>query len=105
MLCDRILKAKYFADTTILYARPKGGMSYIWRSVVRGVDLLKKGIVWRVGDGRNLKIWSNPWLPREDTRKPVTPRRGCMLTDVDELTDLGTGWWDTDFGKGHLLGG
>jgi hypothetical protein len=72
---------------------------------VRGVDPLKKGIVWTVGDGRNLKIWSNPWLPREDTRKPVTPRRGCMLTDVDELTDLGTGWWDTDFGKGHLLGG
>lgn len=72
-LCARILKAKYYKSSTLLDAQPRHGMSYMWRSVLRGLDLMKKGMVWRVGDGRGLKIWSDPWLPRSHTRKPITP--------------------------------
>jgi hypothetical protein len=59
-LCAQILKAKYFANTTILEAKPKSGMSYTWRSILRGLEIMKLGMIWRVGDGRNLKIWSDP---------------------------------------------
>ena len=59
-LCARILKAKYYADTTVLDAKPKSAMSYFWRSVLRGIDLLKKRIIWRAGDGVGLKIWADP---------------------------------------------
>lgn len=95
-LYARILKAKYFPNTSVLQAGPKGGMSYTWRSVLRGIELMKKGIIWRVGNGRNLKIWSDPWLPRGDSWRPITPRRGCILTDVDELMNPKTGGWDVE---------
>lgn len=52
-LCARVLKAKYYADTSVLDAKPKSGMSYSWRSVLRG-------IIWRVGDGVGPKIWTDP---------------------------------------------
>jgi hypothetical protein len=26
-------------------------------------ELLQQGLVWRVGDGRSIKIWGDRWLP------------------------------------------
>ena len=46
-----------------------------------------KGVIWRVGSGRQISIWSDPWLPRDVTRRPITPRRGNILHRVDELID------------------
>lgn len=59
-LCVRILKAKYFPDSSLLGAKPKKRMAYSWRSILRGLQVFKLGIVWRLGDGKNLKIWSDP---------------------------------------------
>jgi hypothetical protein len=33
-LCPRVLKAKYFANTSVLDAKPKANMSYTWRSIL-----------------------------------------------------------------------
>jgi len=55
-LCARVLKAKYFASTSVLEAKAKHGMSYSWCSILHGLDIMKKGMVWRIGDGSNLKI-------------------------------------------------
>ena len=79
---------------SVLSAKPKRGMSYTWRSILSGFELLKKGVVWRVGDGSSIKIWEDPWLPKEHTRRPFMPRRNCLLTRVDELIDPTVGTWD-----------
>lgn len=84
-LCARILQAKYYNNSTVLDAKPKAAMSYMWRSILRGVQLLKKGMIWRVGDGRGSKIWSDPWLPRDQSRRPITPGGTSLVTNVDEL--------------------
>jgi hypothetical protein len=55
-------------------AQPISGMSYSWRSIMKGTELLKDGVVWRIGDGTDVKIWSDPWLDRKDAAKPITPR-------------------------------
>jgi len=51
-----------------------------------------KGMIWRVEDGRNLKIWPDPWLPRDCSMKTITPRGANLLTYVEELINpiLGT---------------
>jgi hypothetical protein len=49
-LCARVLKAKYFANTSVLEAKPKAGMSYTWRSVLRGLEVMKQGMLWRIGE-------------------------------------------------------
>jgi hypothetical protein len=93
-LCARVLKAKYFPNTSILKAQPVAGMSYTWRSILKGLELLKEGLVWRVGDGTDIHIWTDPWLPREDAPRPITPKGRCLLSRVSELIDPGTGQWD-----------
>ena len=71
-------------------------MSYTWRSILKGLDLLKKGIIWRVGNGEKIKIWEDPWLPRGFTRRPITPRRGILLSRVADLLHPATGQWDKE---------
>jgi hypothetical protein len=44
MLCARVLKAKYFPNTSILNASAMPGISYTWRSILRGVKLIKEGL-------------------------------------------------------------
>jgi hypothetical protein len=45
-LCARVLKARYFSDCSILEAKPTGGISYSWRSILKGVQLMKEGLIW-----------------------------------------------------------
>jgi hypothetical protein len=40
-----------------------------------GLELLKKGIVWRVGDGTKIRIWRDPCLPRPPSYKPISQPR------------------------------
>jgi hypothetical protein len=93
-LCAQVLKAKYYPQTSTLEAKPTQGMSYTFRSILKGVELAKEGIVWRIGDGSNVNICSDHWLPRDDALKPITPRRQCVLTKVNELIDPVNGQWD-----------
>jgi hypothetical protein len=93
-LCARVLKAKYFPNTSILEAKPIGGISYAWRSILKGIKLMKEGLIWRIGNGELVNIWSDAWLPREGSRQPVTPRGQCLLTKVAELINPQTGQWD-----------
>jgi len=70
------------------------GMSYSWHSIVRGVKAMNEGLIWRVGDGTNINIWLDPWIPDGVTRRPITPRGQTLLTKISELIDPITGTWD-----------
>jgi hypothetical protein len=93
-LCARLLLARYCPDGDLMAAQEGPGISYSWRSIIRGIQALKKGIIWRVGDGEQIRIWDDPWIPRGQTRRPITPRGAVLLTKVSELIDPGTGSWD-----------
>jgi hypothetical protein len=53
-LCARVIKAKYYPGSDVLSACPSGNMSYTWRSILKGLDVLKKGIIWRIGYGSKM---------------------------------------------------
>lgn len=93
-LCGQVLKAKYFPHSDILHCLARPGISYTWRSILKGAALLKEGIIWRIGNGENVRIWEDPWLPKGITRKPITPRGASLLTKVNELINPVTGEWD-----------
>jgi hypothetical protein len=42
-----------------------GNASPTWRAIEYGLELLKKGIVWRVGNGATIRAWRDLWIPRE----------------------------------------
>lgn len=58
-----MLKAKYFPHDYFLTANMGNKPSYVWKSMLSSRDLLKDGLVWRIGDGGNVKIWKDKWLP------------------------------------------
>lgn len=71
-LCARVLQAEYFPNSNVLEAVAQPGMSYVWRSLLQGVDIVKAGMIWRVGLGESINIWVDPWMPFDDTRRPST---------------------------------
>jgi hypothetical protein len=93
-LCTRVLSAKYFPDGQILNAKPKRGMSYTWRSILKGIDLLNKGIIWRVGNGNKINIWNDPWIPRGITRRVIYRKKRNIINLVRDLIDPTTNTWD-----------
>jgi len=89
-----VLKAKYFPHTDVLKCPPRAGISYTWRSILKGAEHLKEGLIWRISNGEKVNIWEDPWLPRGSTRKPITPKGASLLTKVSELINPVTGEWD-----------
>ena len=98
-LCTQVLAAKYFPDGSILEAKPMKGISYSWRSILKGVQLLKKGIIWRVGNGENIRVWEDPWIPRGSTRRISSPKGRNLIGRVSELINPITNQWDADLIK------
>lgn len=65
----------------------QAGISYLWRSIVRGIQALKHGLIWRIGNGQQVNIWLDPWIPNAATRRPSMPKGHSILTRVSELID------------------
>ena len=71
-------------------------MSYVWRSLLQGVQVIKTGMIWRVGSGERINMWEDPWLPSNDNCRPRTLQGAHLLTRVSELIDPISSWWDKE---------
>jgi hypothetical protein len=56
-LCARVLKARYFGEGEFWNASCPKRLSYTWKSILHGRELLKEGVVWRVGNGEKIDVW------------------------------------------------
>jgi len=76
-------------------AKEGTGISYTWRSLVSGLRPMEKGMIWRVGDGEQIRICEAPWIPANTTRRPQTLKGLVLLSKVSELIDPIMGTWDS----------
>ncbi|KAH1037977.1 hypothetical protein J1N35_039720 [Gossypium stocksii] len=37
--------------------------SFTWWSICSACDLITDGVLWKIGNGVNINIWNDPWLP------------------------------------------
>lgn len=92
-LCARVLKACYFSDNSIMTAACPSSGSYTFRSILHGRDLLREGLVWRIGDGTRINIHHDAWIPRSGNMKPLGQ---VFIPGVIKVADLltadGTNW-------------
>jgi hypothetical protein len=58
-LCARVLKGRYFPHSDFWHAPKPRSSSYTWRSILFGRDLLLRGVLWGIGDGKSVKINSD----------------------------------------------
>jgi hypothetical protein len=77
-----VLKARYYKDGELLSMSCPKRASFTLRSIIHGIDLLKTGIVWRIGDGSCIRTTKNNWIPHSPAQHPL----GCKqkLEDCPE---------------------
>jgi hypothetical protein len=94
-LVARIMKAKYYLNSNFLEAKIGRNPSYAWRSIWNSKKLLKEGLIWRVGDGTQIKIWEDPWIPQPRAHPARSPINILdSQATVSELLDVDTNWWN-----------
>uniref|UniRef100_A0A803PEK7 Reverse transcriptase domain-containing protein n=1 Tax=Cannabis sativa TaxID=3483 RepID=A0A803PEK7_CANSA len=62
-LLSKVLKTRYFPNSSILEAVPGHRPSFSWRSIMWGCALFKQGLIWKVGNGLNIRTLEDHWLP------------------------------------------
>ena len=67
-----VFKARFFSDCSIMEAKESSNASFLWRSILRGRDVIKRGAVWRIGDGTSVHIWNDRWLPGAVNNKIIS---------------------------------
>jgi hypothetical protein len=50
-LCAKLLRARYYPNGELIDTVFPSEGSPTWKAMEHGLDLLKKGIVWRIGSG------------------------------------------------------
>ena len=85
----------FFPNGSILDANPRNRGSYAWQSILKARDIILKGAVWRVGDGKSINIWNQRWLLEENHRKVISPPPAVLLSStVSELMIPNSQQWD-----------
>lgn len=89
-----VLKARYFRNSPVLLAYRGYDPSYSWRSLWGAKSLLLEGLSWRVGNGANIAVWSDSWLPGNSTiGEPLQSHLYDPDLMVNELIDMDYGGW------------
>jgi hypothetical protein len=53
--------------------------------IVHGLELLKKGVIWRVYTGGNVNIWRDNWIPSDSGLKIMGKRNRTRLKWIFNL--------------------
>ena len=90
----RVFKERFFPRGTILEAKDSPSASYAWKSILKGRDVILKGALWRIGDGKRVRIWGDNWLPSKTSARIVTPvLDGQENSNVEVLINPRTRCW------------
>lgn len=83
-LCARFIKAKYYPNGNLLDTAFIRSSSPVWQGIKHGLELLKSGYIWRLGNGKSVDIWIHNWLPRGNLRVSgkAAPTRIRRVSDL-----------------------
>ncbi|KAK4493080.1 hypothetical protein RD792_018088 [Penstemon davidsonii] len=72
-LLSRMYKARYFLGTEFREAHIGSNASLSWKSICEAKELLVEGLRWRIGNGNDVKAWTDNWIPRDGGLRVRTP--------------------------------
>ena len=59
--------------------------SPVWHGIEYGLELLKKGVVWRLGNGKSIQILRDNWIPRQSGLSIQSMKTRSRLRWVNQL--------------------
>ena len=95
-LCAKVLKGRYYPKCAFIDSGPTRSCSFTWRSLRFGKRLLEKGILWWVGNGKEIRIMKDKWIPGMPCI-PIHPM--VQIPDelkVNALIDESTRQWNEE---------
>jgi hypothetical protein len=95
-LCARVLLGRYGKGGDILSAPCPNGASATWKTIIKGREILKKGLIRRVGDGRKTEIWHDPWIEGSLDMRPMGRAADDPVIFVLNLLLEDSNQWDKE---------
>ena len=80
-LCYRVFKARFFPKGSILNAKESSIGSYAWKSILGARDVIRKGMVWQIGNGQSVHLKEDRWLPKQ-CNKAIFPHLPSIQTET-----------------------
>ena len=100
----RIFKARFFPHCSFMKAKELEFGSYVWKSILKGREVIQIGARFQVGNGKSIKIWQHHWLPIKHPPLVMSPIiESKENATVDCLIDENTGKWDAKMLEGILI--
>jgi hypothetical protein len=56
----------------------------------------KKRVIWQVGNGANLRVWRDPWIPQDTNRKAISRKLCCRFKCVADFL-IADGTWNISY--------
>lgn len=90
------MKGLYFPNGNFLEAKKGARASWGWSSLLVGRELLASNLMWRVGNGVDINIWRDKWIPGIEggSLGPGQGGAACNLQTVSEL--IVEGRWELE---------
>lgn len=73
-LLAQVYRGRYYANKDFLECGKSYKPSYVWRSILFGRELLVKGLIRSIGNGRLTLVWGEKWIMDDVPRRPVNRR-------------------------------
>lgn len=83
------LKGVYFPNSDLWAAKTQRGCSWVWKSMLQGRELLKKGGRWAIGLGEGIFLTEDNWLVNGQ-REGLN--QNSNITMVSEIIDESHNW-------------
>jgi hypothetical protein len=93
-LSARVLKAVYFPDVEFLHADLGPHPSQVWRAILEGREVLRQGLIRRIGTGQHTNAWDDNWLPRDLNLRPIACPKRDPPQLVSAFIDQANCQWD-----------
>ena len=102
-LLYRCFKARYFLQTSFLEAVKSPNSSYVWKSMLAALPILKSSHCWRVVNGCSIRVQGDKWIPNfpshriraiQSTDGPDPPASAYRIRPATNRTDFfNNRWW------------
>ncbi|XP_024196088.1 uncharacterized protein LOC112199282 [Rosa chinensis] len=70
-LLAQLYQAKYFPNGDFWSSELSSSPSACWRGIHAAKHILRRGVRWQVGNGRLIRPWEDPWIPRPSSFLPI----------------------------------